>query len=69
MPNNEHTLPPNNPYLIQDSLYPMAHFNSAQTDVTQLSAWQGDRAVQHLVIRRNNQTFNMKARSCNGDGE
>ena len=54
MPNNKHTLPPNNPYLIQDSLYPMAHFNSAQTDVTQPPGWMGDRAVQHLVIRRNN---------------
>jgi hypothetical protein len=29
-------LPPNNPYLIQNSVYPSIHFNSAQTDTTTL---------------------------------
>jgi hypothetical protein len=35
-------LPPNNPSLIQNSVYPSVHFNSAQTDVTELAAWTDD---------------------------
>jgi hypothetical protein len=36
MPNKKqaHTLPPNNPFLIQNSVYPMVHFDPAQTDVS-----------------------------------
>jgi hypothetical protein len=44
--NQAYSLPPNNPFLIQNSRYPMTHFNSAQTDVTQLSAWMGDWTVE-----------------------
>lgn len=32
-------LPQNNPYLIQNSKYPSIHFNSAQSDVTDLPTW------------------------------
>jgi hypothetical protein len=46
MSKNEHTLPPNNPSLIQNSIYPSVHFNSAQTDVTQLPAWIGNWTVE-----------------------
>ena len=35
-------LPPTNPVLIQNSVYPSGHFNPAQTDVTTLPVWQGD---------------------------
>ena len=38
---SKHILPPNNPALIQNSRYPSVHFNSAQTDVTELPAWIG----------------------------
>jgi hypothetical protein len=31
--------PPNNPYLIQNSVYPSVHFNTAQSDLTQLPSW------------------------------
>lgn len=44
-------LPPNNPYLIQDSLYPMTHFNSAQTDVTSLAAGTDDWTVKPSQTR------------------
>ncbi len=40
------TLPPNNPALIQNSRYPSVHFNSAQTDVTNLPAWIGNWTVE-----------------------
>jgi hypothetical protein len=39
-------LPPNNPFLIQNSVYPSVHFNSAQTDVTTLPVWQGDVKIE-----------------------
>ena len=35
-------LPPNNPYLIQNSVYPSVHFNTAQSDLTQLPSWTED---------------------------
>lgn len=44
-------LPPNNPYLIQDSLYPMTHFNSAQTDVTNLAGGTDDWTVKPSQTR------------------
>ena len=47
----KYTLPPNNPYLIQNSLYPMTHFNSAQTDVTSLAAGTDDWTVEPSQTR------------------
>ncbi|MBT8292317.1 MAG: hypothetical protein KJN70_03515 [Eudoraea sp.] len=35
-------LPPTNPYLIQNSMYPSVHFNSAQSDVTTQEIWSED---------------------------
>ena len=35
-------LPPNNPFLIQNSVYPVTHFDASQTDATTLPIWQGD---------------------------
>lgn len=49
--NKKYALPPNNPYLIQDSLYPMTHFNSAQTDVTSLAAGTEDWTVEPSQTR------------------
>ena len=43
---HRHALPPNNPFLIQNSIYPSVHFNSAQTDVTTLPVWQGDVQIE-----------------------
>ena len=39
-------LPPNNPFLIQNSVYPSAHFDSAQTDTTTLPVWLGDSTIE-----------------------
>jgi hypothetical protein len=39
-------LPPNNPYLIQNSVYPSIHFNSAQTDTTTLPVWRGNLTIK-----------------------
>jgi len=44
------TLPPNNPFLIQNSAYPSVHFNSAQTDATTLPVWQGDVTIEPLQV-------------------
>lgn len=38
-------LPPNNPYLIQNSKYPSVHFNPAQSDATDLPTWNKDIAL------------------------
>ena len=40
--NAGYQLPPNNPFLIQNSVYPSVHFNTAQSDVTQLPSWTED---------------------------
>jgi hypothetical protein len=37
-----YSLPPNNPYLIQNSKYPSVHFNPAQSDATNLPTWNKD---------------------------
>jgi hypothetical protein len=47
----KYTLPPNNPALIQNSRYPSVHFNSAQTDVTDLPAWIGSWTVKPSQTR------------------
>lgn len=35
-------LPPVNPFLIQDSVYPSIHFDPGQTDTTALAVWDGN---------------------------
>jgi hypothetical protein len=47
---DRHALPPNNPFLIQDSVYPMVHFDAAQTDATMLPSWQGVSTVEPSQI-------------------
>jgi hypothetical protein len=42
----QHALPPDNPFLIQNSVYPSVHFNAAQTDATTLPVWQGDVTIE-----------------------
>jgi hypothetical protein len=39
-------LPPSNPFLMSDSIYPMIHWNSAATDVTTVPAWVGNHVVK-----------------------
>ena len=34
-------LPPTNPYLMQNSVYPVVHFNASSTDVTPIESWTG----------------------------
>jgi hypothetical protein len=41
-----HALPPNNPFLIQDSVYPSVHFDSAQADTTTLPIWAGSSKIK-----------------------
>ena len=40
--NESHQLPPNNPFLMQNSSYSHVHFDAAANDVTRLAAWTGD---------------------------
>jgi hypothetical protein len=44
-------LPPNNPFLIQNSVYPSVHFDSAQTDTTTLPVWRGDSTIQPSQVQ------------------
>jgi hypothetical protein len=37
-----HSLPPNNPFLIQNSSYGHVHFDAAANDVTKLPSWKGN---------------------------
>jgi hypothetical protein len=41
-----HALPPNNPFLIQNSVYPSVHFDPAQTDTTSLPIWEGSSKIK-----------------------
>jgi len=43
---HRHALPPNNPFLVQNSAYPSVHFNPAQTDVTTLPVWPGNSTLE-----------------------
>ena len=38
----QHALPPNNPSLIQNSVYPLVHFDVGATDTTTLPSWPGN---------------------------
>ena len=44
------TLPPNNPFLIQNSSYPCIHFDPAQTDAIRLPAWTGDSTLEPAQV-------------------
>ncbi|MCK4823881.1 hypothetical protein KA005_49465, partial [bacterium] len=44
-------LPPNNPYLIQNSQYPSVHFNPAQSDATDLPTWNKDITLKEENIK------------------
>ena len=46
-----HALPPNNPFLIQNSVYPATHFDAAQTDTTTLPVWQGDSTLEPSQVQ------------------
>ena len=48
---NRATLPPTNPYLIQNSVYPSVHFDPAQTDTTSLPVWDGATKVQPIQVQ------------------
>lgn len=44
-------LPPTNPFLIQNSIYPAVHFDSGQTDVTELPAWTNSVTIESGDIK------------------
>jgi hypothetical protein len=44
-------LPPNNPYLIQNSVYPLVHFDAGATDSTTLPIWSGDSTLEPSQIK------------------
>ena len=46
-----HALPPTNPFLIQDSVYPSVHFDSAQTDTTTLPVWPGSSTIEPSQVQ------------------
>ena len=46
MTTQRHNLPPNNPFLIQNSVYPSTHWDAAQTDATTLPVWPGDSRLE-----------------------
>lgn len=46
-----HAMPPNNPFLIQNGVYPSVHFDSAQTDTTTLPVWPGSSKVEPTQVR------------------
>ena len=44
-------MPPNNPFLIQNSMYPSVHFNTAQSDATSLNSWDKDITLTEKNIK------------------
>lgn len=44
-------LPPTNPYLIQNSVYPSVHFDPAQTDTTSLPVWKGETKIEPSQVQ------------------
>jgi hypothetical protein len=44
-------LPPVNPFLIQNSVYPSVHFDAAQTDTTSLPIWQGETKIEAAQVQ------------------
>jgi len=49
-PVQRHALPPNNPFLIQNSVYPATHFDPAQTDTTCLPVWEANVAADKFQV-------------------
>ena len=47
----KHTLPPNNPALIQNSSYGHVHFDPAANDATEWPAWKADFALAEENIQ------------------
>jgi hypothetical protein len=46
-----HALPPNNPYLIQNSVYPLVHFDAGATDTTTLPVWSGNSTLEPSQVQ------------------
>jgi hypothetical protein len=46
-----YTLPPNNPFLIQNSVYPSVHFDPGQTDTTTLPVWRGESTLEPSQVQ------------------
>ena len=44
-------LPPANPFLIQNSVYPSVHFDPAQTDTTSLPVWKGETKIEPSQVQ------------------
>ena len=44
-------LPPVNPFLIQNSVYPTVHYNPAQTDAITLPIWKGDSKIEPSQVQ------------------
>lgn len=44
-------LPPANPFLIQNSVYPSVHFDPAQTDTTGLPVWSGETKIEPSQVQ------------------
>jgi hypothetical protein len=44
-------LPPNNPFLIQNSVYPSVHFDCAQSDATNLPSWNKDITIEDKNVK------------------
>jgi hypothetical protein len=51
MTTKKHTLPPNNPFLIQNSVYPSVHWDPGQTDTTSLPVWQGESTLEPSQVQ------------------
>ena len=47
----QHALPPTNPFLIQDSVYPSVHFDAAQTDTTTFPIWPGSSTIDPSQVQ------------------
>ena len=46
-----HALPPNHPFLIQKTVYPLVHFNTGATDTTTLPSWSGDSTLEPSQVQ------------------
>jgi hypothetical protein len=51
MTTKKHNLPPNNPFLIQNSVYPSVHFDPGQTDTTTLPVWPGESTLEPSQVQ------------------
>jgi hypothetical protein len=44
-------LPPTNPYLMENSFYPVVHFNAGATDASPFPNWEGDVTISAEDVR------------------